>query len=320
MTENQAKQTGKTAVLLVNMGAPVSEQGMRLFLRRMFRDRAIIQSPAPVRYLFSELVSRIRYKSSWRKYLSIGGSPLLVSMNKTASGLRKMLGSRYVVVCAYSYSEPFIGNEIADLAMDGIDDFIVISMYPQGSFSTTGSISAVIDKARASFPEIQIRFVEDYSDHPLFVRFWTKQIKAKMEEAGYKNPFLLFSAHAIPRKLVEQGDSYTQKTGKSAELIAGALDLPYGVGYQSKVGPVSWTRPSVAEQLKKLSVRNVDEIILVPLSFVNENLETSYDLDTELIPYAINKLKIRNISRVRIPESDENLLEMYLGFIRQPEY
>lgn len=223
-------------------------------------------------------------------------------------------------MCAYSYSEPFIGNEIADLAMDGIDDFIVISMYPQGSFSTTGSISAVLDKARASFPEIQIRFVEDYSDHPLFVRFWTKQIKAKMEEAGYKNPFLLFSAHAIPRKLVEQGDSYTQKTGKSAELIAGALDLPYGVGYQSKVGPVSWTRPSVAEQLKKLSVRNVDEIILVPLSFVNENLETSYDLDTELIPYAINKLKIRNISRVRIPESDENLLEMYLGFIRQPEY
>ena len=131
MSENPENKTPKTAVLLVNMGAPVSEQGMKIFLRRLFRDEAIVQAPESVRYMLAAMVSRIRYKSSWKKYLTIGGSPLLSSMNKTAVELQKILSNQYEVRYAFSYSDPFIENEISELALDGFVDFIVISMYPQ---------------------------------------------------------------------------------------------------------------------------------------------------------------------------------------------
>ena len=137
MSENPENKTPKTAVLLVNMGAPVSEQGMKIFLRRLFRDEAIVQAPESVRYMLAAMVSRIRYKSSWKKYLTIGGSPLLSSMNKTAVELQKLLSNQYEVRYAFSYSAPFIENEISELALDGFVDFIVISMYPQSGFSTT---------------------------------------------------------------------------------------------------------------------------------------------------------------------------------------
>ena len=146
MIENPGNNTPKTAVLLVNMGAPVSEQGMKVFLRRLFRDKAIVQAPEPVRRLLAATVSRMRYKSSWRKYLTIGGSPLLNSMNKTAAELQKLLSSNYQVRCAFSYSEPFIENEITELTLDGFEDFVIISMYPQSGFTTTGSIAAVLKR------------------------------------------------------------------------------------------------------------------------------------------------------------------------------
>lgn len=315
MIENPGNNTPKTAVLLVNMGAPVSEQGMKVFLRRLFRDKAIVQAPEPVRRLLAATVSRMRYKSSWRKYLTIGGSPLLNSMNKTAAELQKLLSSNYQVRCAFSYSVPFIENEITELTLDGFEDFVIISMYPQSGFTTTGSIAAVLKRIQETNNGLRIRFVEDYHDNPFFVQLWTNLIIRKIAETGYRHPILLFSAHAIPQSGIKRGDSYPLRIQKSAQLIADALNLPYRVGYQSKLGPVKWTEPSTSEVLKKLSANNASEIIIVPLSFVNENLETCYDLDIKLIPYSINILKIGKICRIHIPESDNTLVRMYRSFI-----
>ena len=315
MSENPENKTPKTAVLLVNMGAPVSEQGMKIFLRRLFRDEAIVQAPESVRYMLAAMVSRIRYKSSWKKYLTIGGSPLLSSMNKTAVELQKLLSNQYEVRYAFSYSDPFIENEISELALDGFVDFIVFSMYPQSGFSTTGSIAAVLKRIQENNTGLRFRFVEDYHDDPYFVQFWTNLISRKITETGYKYPFLLFSAHAIPQSMVKKGDTYSLKVQKSAQLIADELNLLYSVSYQSKIGPVKWTEPSTSEVLKKLSTNNTNEIIIVPLSFVNENLETRFDLDEELIPFARKTLKIKEICRINIPETDESLVDMYRSFI-----
>ncbi len=315
MSENPENKTPKTAVLLVNMGAPVSEQGMKIFLRGLFRDEAIDQAPESVRYMLAAMVSRIRYKSSWKKYLTIGGSPLLSSMNKTAVELQKILSNQYEVRYAFSYSDPFIENEISELALDGFVDFIVISMYPQSGFSTTGSIAAVLKRIQENNTGLRFRFVEDYHDDPYFVQFWTNLISRKITETGYKYPFLLFSAHAIPQSMVKKGDTYSLKVQKSAQLIAGELNLLYSVSYQSKIGPVKWTEPSTSEVLKKLSTNNTNEIIIVPLSFVNENLETRFDLDEELIPFARKTHKIKEICRINIPETAESLVDMYRSFI-----
>lgn len=305
----------RTAVILANMGAPDTEKEMKTFLKRMFRDKAIIYAPALVRLLVSEMISTFRYKSSWQKYMLIGGSPLQKSMNAIASDFQKKLPDNFSVHPVYSYSAPFIEQRIKELYADGIRQFFVLSMYPQASFSTSGSVASSLQSIKNNFRDIRFKFIEDFYDNKLFVQYWVDLIRAKKDLEGYQKPFLLFSAHAIPQSFIERGDQYAAKMEKSAQLIANQLGLAYGLSYQSKIGPTNWTKPYTLDKLTELSENDVDEIIVVPLSFVNENLETRYDLDTELIPFSQNKLKIKNICRVEIPVSDGKLVSMFQNFI-----
>lgn len=302
-------------VLLANMGAPSTKKAMKVFLKLMFSDKAIIYAPAFVRFFASVLISNLRYKSSWKKYVKIGGSPLQKSMVKIAHDLKSLLSDKYTVSCAYSYSEPFIQNELARYYTQGIRQFVVISMYPQSSYSTTGSVQASLLHAQKQFPDIQIHFVEDYFDHTLFVKYWVELIQHEIAENSYQKPYLLFSAHALPLSFVKRGDLYVQKVEQSAQCIANVLDIAYSLSYQSKVGATEWTRPYTKDQLKVLKDKGISEIIVVPISFVNENLETLYDLDTEIIPYAKNILKIENISRIKIPNSDKILVKMFYELV-----
>lgn len=305
------------AVLLANMGAPVSEKEMKFFLKRMFNDKAIIYAPAWVRLLVSTVISNVRYKSSWKKYLQIGGSPLQKSMDKTAEDLKLLLDDNYLVSSVYSYSEPFIGTKIKELYELGIKDITVVSMYPQASFSTTGSVQTTLDKMQCRYNDIKFCFIEDYFDNELYIDSWVELIKKKATQMNYKNPYLLFSSHAIPESFIKRGDLYTKKMEKSAGMIAEKLNLPYSLSYQSKIGPTAWTRPYTIDQLNELHSKEVNEIIVVPLSFINENLETRYDLDSELIPYGLNELGIKDICRVAIPESNLILVKMFYNFINK---
>ena len=107
-TQINSVELQKRIVLLVNMGAPMSQKEMKQFLKRMFRDKAILFAPTLVRTIVSTIISEFRYKSSWKKYLLIGTSPLLRSMEMIADDLQKELGTDFAVSCAYSYSEPLI--------------------------------------------------------------------------------------------------------------------------------------------------------------------------------------------------------------------
>lgn len=303
------------AVLLANMGAPVSEKSMKIFLKRMFSDKAIIYAPAFVRSIVSTIISNMRYKSSWKKYRMIGGSPLFASMDKAASELKVLLPDDYTVHSVYSYSQPFIQDFVSGLYHSGIKEITVISMYPQASFSTTGSVQTDIDKLKSEFPDIDFLFMEEYFDNEHFIAFWTTQLIQKIKEKSYQKPYLLFSAHAIPQSFIKRGDLYVEKINASAKLISERLNLPYSVGYQSKIGNVEWTKPYTLDHLKELHKQGIDQIIIVPLSFINENLETKYDLDTEIIPYALNEIGIKDICRIKIPESDKNLIKMFYEFI-----
>lgn len=305
----------KRIVLLVNMGAPNSRTDMKLFLKRMFRDKAILFAPTFVRTIVSAIISKFRYKSSWKKYLLIDESPLLRSMEMIADDLQEELGTDFAVSCAYSYSEPLITDKISELYEQGIRSIDIISMYPQPSFSTTGSVSSSLDILSGKHPDIHLRFVADYSENPLFVLYWSRLISQIIIQEKYRQPHLLFSAHAIPLSFVKRGDVYIQKIQNSAKFIAESLHLPYSIAYQSKIGPVAWTKPATTDMLEVLKRSGIDEIVVIPISFVNENLETAFDLDVKLIPFAKNTLKIENICRVMIPETDTSLVKMFSEFV-----
>ena len=300
-----------TGVLLVNMGSPSSQKEMKHFLFHMFCDRAILPFPKIQRYFLAFMISRIRYKSSWKKYVLIGSSPLKESMNALEKALSVELGPEYTVASAYSYSSPTIRQAVEEFITKNITSIKVIPMYPQSSYSTTGSVRDMLAKIKKKHPAIRISIAEAFSGDKNFIAYWVSLIQDTIREYGYDRPVLLFSAHAIPVYQVEKGDTYVDEIKSSAFCIAKACGIPYEVSYQSKIGKVKWVGPDTKDCLQEMKTEGTDQIILIPLSFINENLETLYDLDTEIIPYGKTSLGFKDICRVHIPSTHPQIIETF---------
>lgn len=304
-----------TGVLLVNMGSPSSQKEMKQFLFNMFSDVAILPFPAIPRNLLAFIISNIRYRSSWKKYELIGGSPLIESMSSISASLAKELGTDYQVSSAYSYSLPTIQTGIEELSGKDIKVIKVIPMFPQSSFSTTESVKRDFTKVEKKYPDIQISIMKPFSENKNFIAYWASLIQETIAKNKYKNPTLLFSAHAIPTYQVEKGDTYVDEINASANSIATKLGLPYKVSFQSKIGKVKWVEPNTKDCLKGMKDEGCDEIILIPISFVNENLETLFDQDVEIIPFGKTELNIKNICRVNIPGTHPLLIETFKNLL-----
>ena len=300
-----------TGILLINMGSPLSKKEMRQFLFNMFTDKAILPFPKVPRTLLSFMISTFRHPGSWKKYQQIGGSKLKQSMQLIEGQLATELGKNYEVTSAYSYSKPGIQQGIETLRNKGITDINVITMYPHSAFSTTESVKTDLALVQKKYPELKITELGTYGENPLFIDYWLDNIKKAIEKYGYKNPTLVFSAHAIPQYNVDDGDSYVDEIKASARIISEKLGVQYRVAFQSKIGRIKWVDPDTKECLKTMKAENIDEIMLVPISFLNENLETAYDQGIEIVPYGKNELGIKNICRVEIPPTHPYLITLY---------
>ncbi|MEI6853008.1 MAG: ferrochelatase [Bacteroidota bacterium] len=299
-----------TGVLLINMGGANSPKELKVFLARMFKDPFILPFGKPGRSLLSFIISNTRYKKSWKKYLAIGGSPIIEATEQTQKSLQEKLGENYLVDIAFSYSAPLIKDSIQSLLSMGIRQLTIIPLYPQASFSTTDSVQSDVNAALAGVNNIEVNFVREFYDHPDFVNFWAKLIKDHIDQNQSVAPLLLFSAHSIPKALVDKGDTYPQAIEASAKAIAESLDCQWWVAYQSGMKRSEWIGPDVNVVIKYLALQAVSEIIIIPISFVNENLETLYDIDQQIIPAAKDILGIKNISRVNIPVADPEFINL----------
>ncbi len=299
-----------TGVLLVNMGSPSSRKEMKSFLHKMFLDKAIIPYPTIPRFLLASIISSLRYKKSWRKYQLIGGSPLKNAMAATGEALKEKLGSDYAIHVCYSYSSPSIKNGIDNFNQLGIKTIIVIPTYPQPAYSTTSSVKSEIEKRSK---DLNVIFIDGFFKNKYFIQYWKKLIEETKEKHQLTNPVMLFSAHSIPQHDVDDGDSYVANVKESAQLISGSDE--YYVSFQSKMGRLKWAGPDTQSVLKDLSAKGIKEIVIVPVSFVNENLETLYDLDLEIIPYGKKELNIEKLCRVHIPETHHLLIESFKDLV-----
>jgi ferrochelatase len=299
-----------TGVLLVNMGGANSPQELKAFLARMFKDPFILPFGKLGRILLSFIISNTRYKKSWKKYLAIGGSPIIEATEQTQKALQEKLGENYLVDIAFSYSAPLIIDSIQSLLSMGIRQLTIIPLYPQASYSTTDSVQSNVNAALADANNIEINFVREFYDHPDFVNFWAKLIKNHIDQNHCVAPLLLFSAHSIPKALVDKGDTYPLAIEASAKAIAENLGCQWQVAYQSGMKRSEWIGPDVNVVLKDLALKNVSDIVIIPISFVNENLETLYDIDQQIIPAAKDIQGIKNISRVKIPVADPEFINL----------
>ncbi len=305
-----------TGILLVNMGGPTSEKELLFFLKKMFTDPFILPFPKPVRFLVSRVISYSRYKKSWLKYELIGGTPLISEVEECANLLNIELGNKYIIESAFSYSQPLIAEGVNILTKKGAKKIKILPLYPQESMTTTGSVRADVRKILKSNPSLEIEIINQFYDNDYFTDFWTELIKNHIEENKINNPLLIFSAHSIPEYLVNKGDTYPQAINKSAELIANKLQLDFKITYQSKMGKMKWLAPDTKEVIEKLIESTTKNIVIIPISFINENLETLYDLDTELIPYFNNEFNFYNISRVKIKSNHKLLIKTFVDIVK----
>jgi len=294
-------------ILLVNMGGPQSLSQMRLFLKNMFSDKYILPLPFGLRQFVANMIAKKRHPSSWEKYQLIGGTPII--KHTEAAGKALAESAQLPVYTAYSYTPPFIADVMQTMVADGVDDIQVVTMYPQASDTTTSSVFTDVKKAAKSLNGINIREICDYSVHPTFLEYWKTLIEEHIAKEGVENPLLLFTAHAIPMYGVKRGDKYPDTVRHMAKRLADIMDRPYDVAFQSRVGPVKWVGPDTDDHLEELVAAGEKNVVLIPVSFTTECLETVYDLNIKLVDIFKKDDRVNHISRVEIPVAHPLFIE-----------
>jgi len=271
----------KQAIVLFNFGAPESTNEIQNYQYRLFSDNEVIKMPFPlnIQKIIAYIISRIRYKKVVKKYNKIGGkSPLMEISRHQKRLLEDALNDNSIrVFLAMKYSKPFIADCLEEISKFNISKIIFIPLFPHYSFVTTKSFYLEL-KRHLKIYNFQTYFVKDYYKHPLFIKAWVEEIKLSLESIKNKEFTLLFSAHSIPQKYVQQGDPYPQQINTCAKLIFKKLsiDAPMIISYQSRVGPIKWLEPETEKVLKELA-KTKKNVIFIPISFVSDNLETLYD-------------------------------------------
>ena len=306
-----------TGILLVNIGGARSQKEIKTFLASMFKDPRILPFGKLGRNILSFIISNARFKKSWKKYELIGGTPIIHATQAVMHALQNELNDTFNVKMAFSYTTPTIEESMLSFKKEGINKITVIPLYPQSSFSTTSSVRDDVQKVSLKEKTFDIHFEKEFYQHKGFINFWSKLISAHIKQKGLTVPYLIFSAHSIPQYMVDKGDSYSRAIEESATFIAGNLDLYFELAYQSGMQSGKWIGPDVKDSLKLLAKEGKEEIVIVPISFVNENLETLYDIDKIIIPFAKKELGINHISRVRIPEAEDSFIKLLADIVKK---
>lgn len=273
----------KIAVVLFNLGGPDGPNDVQPFLQNLFSDPAIIRAPAPIRWFLSRFISRSRAPSAKENYaLMGGGSPLLPETKKQAEALDAELARRGQTARSFvsmRYWSPFALDAVGEVREWGADRVVLLPLYPQFSTTTTAS-SLKSWKDAGGAPGVAVCC---YPSAPKLIEAHAKETLEAWERGGKPaNVRLLLSAHGLPEQVVEAGDPYQWQVEQTAAAVRPLLpeDWEVEVCYQSRVGPLKWIGPPTDESIRK-AARDGKSILVSPIAFVSEHIETLVELDHE---------------------------------------
>lgn len=317
----------KTAVILFNLGGPSSLTEVKKFLFNLFNDRAIIGLPQPLRFLLAKFISSKREKKAQKIYESIGGkSPILENTLNQAYNLEKELSflGNFKTFVSMRYSTPFAHDVVKDVLKYDPTEVILLPLYPQ--FSTTTSGSSLNDFAskisryfRKNNKKLNLKVVCCYPKEPDFIKshaLLIKQTLSKTYNDNLEEFHFLFSAHGLPQKVIDAGDPYVFQVETSSKAIVENLaqllnveanKISFQICYQSKVGPMSWTKPSLEVVLKR-TILSKKIPVIIPVSFVSEHSETLAELDIDYKNMA-EKMGAKNYLRVPALSNDGHFIK-----------
>ena len=280
----------KVAVVLYNLGGPDTPDDVQPFLFNLFNDPMIISAPAPVRWLLAKLISSRRAPIARKIYDHIGGgSPLLANTKAQADALDSVLvdsgGSEYRTFVAMRYWHPKADAVAHEVKVYAPNQIVLLPLYPQFSTTTVGSFLRVWQKAVRSIGlDCPTHSICCYPTETGFVSATADSVLLALQNLSDDGAVrVLFSAHGLPKKIVEGGDPYQWQIEQTAKAVVAELaidDLDWLNCYQSRVGPLEWIGPSTEDEIRRAGADGV-AVIIVPLAFVSEHSETLVELDIE---------------------------------------
>jgi ferrochelatase len=281
----RAMTSRRVAVILFNLGGPDSLKAVQPFLFNLFHDPAIIAVPQPLRFVLAQLISSARNKTAQANYALMGGrSPIVPETQKQADALEAELAKRapnvtFKCFLAMRYWRP-LTKHAAKAAKDwGATDAILLPLYPQFSSTTTGSSL----KEWRKHSELPASTLCCYPAGASFADAHAEAILQAWKDAGSPaNPRVLFSAHGLPEAVIARGDPYQWQVEQSVAAVRAKLPAAWEtrICYQSRVGPMKWIGPSTEHEVREAGASGRG-IIVSPIAFVSEHIETLVELDIE---------------------------------------
>lgn len=275
----------KTAVVLLNLGGPDSLDAVQPFLENLFNDPDIFK--LPFQRSLAKIISKSRAPKVIEEYKLIGNkSPIgywtELQRNMLENKLKK-IDNTIDVYIAMRYWHP-LTKETADKISNGnYGKIILVPLYPHYSVSTTGSSFNEWNRVFKKNNE-EVIFINDYYEHPKYLTAINERINEailKFPQEVRKDIQLVFSAHGTPVSYVEKGDPYSEQIKKSMNEIMKLRNFSheYHLCFQSKVGPMKWLEPSTSDTIKELISNGKRNLLIIPISFVSDHIETLFELD-----------------------------------------
>lgn len=287
------KSSKPVGVVLLQLGGPDSLESVQPFLYNLFCDPDIIDLPGA--FLFRKTLAKIISKSRAPKvqelYKGIGSrSPILKLTNRQAKALERSLSAHLnaKVYVAMRYWHPLTHEIVNQVYRDGAEQVVLLPLYPHYSKTTTGSSVNEWNRVlqRQGRNGLGMELVQEYYDHPLYIKSLVHNINIalkRVKKDDRSKVHLVFSAHGTPIKLVEDGDPYSHQIRKTYEAVVaeGKWGLEHHLCFQSKVGPQKWLEPSLDGTIERLAAEKVSHMIVVPIAFVSDHIETLSEINME---------------------------------------
>ncbi len=307
-----------TAVLLLQMGGPDSLEAVRPFLLNLFSDREIIKiGPSWLQPFIARMIVKRRTPLVVGKYREIGGkSPIRDLTRAQADALSAELGIPCYV--GMRYWQPFTAETLVQMRADGIKKIVALSLYPHYSRATSGSSFNDLTRRLAELDGVfEVIRITHFYDHPLYIQALVEKIESGL--SGLQEPTaaeLLFSAHSLPQSFIDEGDPYLDHIQATVRLVMKRFSrVSHHLAFQSRAGPVKWLEPSTDDKLRELAQDGCKELLMVPLSFVSDHIETLHEIDIEYTEEA-RKLGIKTFRRMESLNSSPTFIRCMAELVR----
>jgi len=284
----------RTGIVMMNMGGPKTVPDVGPFLTRLFEDPEII-TLGRFQNTVGPMIARRRTPKVEEQYAQIGGSPILKWTNIQGERMVELLDTmspetgphkHYVM---FRYADPLTEETLLQMKADGIKRAVAFSQYPQFSCTTTGSSLNHLwrEQERLGLTgEFEWSLIDRWPIHPTFIEAVTTNIQtalADVPEDIKDETVIIFSAHSLPMKVVHRGDQYPQEVAATVQSVMQKLNFsnPYILCWQSKVGPLPWLGPQTDDVLKGFGRQSIKSVLMVPIAFTSDHVETLYEIDIE---------------------------------------